>query len=273
VSHSDEPVDVDAIAAALDRDDPETALDLAVDALRAADEPDAFLHYLAGRALLDLGRPDAAIGHLERSARIDPDDPDYAADFALALFRACRFDESLRRLDSPPLAADDDRADLRELRGLLLERRGRFDDADREFERAHALDPDGFPKPTRLARERFEDEVRRAAEQLPDSFRKHLDEVAVTVEDIPSTEILTDGDPPFDPAELLGLFVGTSLPELSHLGPGGELPPRILLFRRNLERYASDAEDLREQIAVTLYHELGHYLGMDEDDLARIDLA
>ena len=56
--------------------------------------------------------------------------------------------------------------------------------------------------------------------------------------------------------------------------PGaGELPPRILLFRRNLERFAAGEGDLREQIAITLYHELGHYLGMDEDDLERVDLA
>ena len=53
----------------------------------------------------------------------------------------------------------------------------------------------------------------------------------------------------------------------------GSLPPRILLFQRNLERQSRDLEDLRSEIAVTLYHELGHYLGLDEGELIAIDLG
>lgn len=41
----------------------------------------------------------------------------------------------------------------------------------------------------------------------------------------------------------------------------------IYLFKRNLEREANDREDLAEQIRVTLLHEVGHYLGLEEDDL------
>ena len=54
---------------------------------------------------------------------------------------------------------------------------------------------------------------------------------------------------------------------------GGGLPPRIHLFQRNLERFAVDREELQEEIAVTLYHELGHYLGLDEEELEELDLA
>jgi predicted Zn-dependent protease with MMP-like domain len=72
--------------------------------------------------------------------------------------------------------------------------------------------------------------------------------------------------PPLDP-ELLGLFVGVAIDGHSYLSTGGELPPRIYLFKRNLERTVTRSEDLTEQIRVTLYHELGHFLGMDEDDL------
>ena len=116
-------------------------------------------------------------------------------------------------------------------------------------------------------------EIHVAAARLPEAFRSHLDEVVVVVEDVPGIENLTGDGPALDPAELLGLFHGATLADRSFIGPGGDLPPRILLFQRNLERYAADPDDLREQIAITLYHELGHYLGMDEDDLDRIDLA
>jgi predicted Zn-dependent protease with MMP-like domain len=57
------------------------------------------------------------------------------------------------------------------------------------------------------------------------------------------------------------------------MGVGGELPPTIHLFRRNLERIATDADDLAEQITITLYHELGHYLGMEEDELEELDFG
>ena len=267
------PLDeIDAIGAALDDDDPERALDLALRALRDAEEPDALLHFFAGRALLDLDRPEAALAHLERAARLDPEDLEFLADLALARFRTCRFDEARADVERL-LDLDADRPDSHELAALLAEREGRFEEADRRFAAAEALDPERFPAPVRMTRAAFEDVVRDAEARLPETFRARLAEVAVTCEDVPATEILTESEPPYDAAELLGLFVGTSLPERSHLGTGGDLPPRILLFQRNLERFASDAEDLEEQIAITLYHELGHYLGLDEDELERIDLA
>jgi len=67
--------------------------------------------------------------------------------------------------------------------------------------------------------------------------------------------------------ETLGLFTGTPLDRQGETGSPVDLPPRILLFQRNLERFSALAGDLQEQITVTLYHELGHYLGMDEESL------
>ena len=66
--------------------------------------------------------------------------------------------------------------------------------------------------------------------------------------------------------DLLGLFVGSSRPEG---GEGGDpLPSEILLFLDNLWDYADgDAEAFREEVRVTYYHELGHYLGLEEGDL------
>ena len=72
------------------------------------------------------------------------------------------------------------------------------------------------------------------------------------------------------PPDLLGLFLGVSLLERS--GEHPELPPSIHLYQRNLERAAVDEEELKEQIRITLYHELGHYLGFDEDGVAELGL-
>ena len=52
----------------------------------------------------------------------------------------------------------------------------------------------------------------------------------------------------------------------------GELPPTVYLFQRNLERVCGDREQLVEEIRVTLFHELGHALGFDEEGVARMGL-
>ena len=51
------------------------------------------------------------------------------------------------------------------------------------------------------------------------------------------------------------------------------VPDRIWLFRQDIEDFAEDASDLVEQVRVTLLHELGHYFGMDEDDLDHFGYA
>lgn len=255
----------------LDRGDAAGALRRLARPLREAGDADPVVNFLAGRALLALDRVSDAVLHLRRATELDPDDPDYRSELALALYVSCRFDESWDHVGRV-LATDPDRAADLEIQARLLERRGDLDAAESRYRRAFEIYPEQFPLPVRLASGPFRLAVEEAAARLPDEFRAHLDEVAVTIEDVPSEEILLDGDPPLDP-DLLGLFVGTPLPDRSHLGPGGELPSRILLFQRNLERIAPDEETLRQEITITLYHELGHYLGLDEEELSEIDLG
>lgn len=147
-----------------------------------------------------------------------------------------------------------------------------MDEADDHFERAARLDAERFPSPLRLSEAEFRAHVEKASGMLPDDFARHLEQVAVTVEGLPSEAILREEEPPLDP-ELFGLFVGVPLTGRSFLSPGGDLPPRILLFQRNLERCFPDREELVEEITVTLRHELGHYLGLEEDELEEIGLG
>ena len=46
-----------------------------------------------------------------------------------------------------------------------------------------------------------------------------------------------------------------------------------MIFKRNLEKICHDREDLIDQIQITVRHEIGHYLGLDEDDMERLGLA
>lgn len=266
-----EPEDrlVEEIYDALDGGDPAFALARAKLALAGSGD-DPVLLFLAGLARLEMDDPDGAIADLERAVELDPDDGEFRSILATALFRCGRFEEAAdhaRRV----VESDPRHPAAHHVLGTTLEREGRFDEADRAFAKATRLDPDAFPPPVRIARSAFEREVVRAGELLPEAFRKHLDAVAVTVEDLPSDEILFAEQPALDP-ELLGLFVGRAIGESAFDGPGGDLPPRILLFQRNLERYADDERALRIEIARTLHHELAHYLGFEEDEMEGLDL-
>jgi predicted Zn-dependent protease with MMP-like domain len=262
---------VEAIYEALDRQAPDEALALAEQALASSEEEDPVVRFLAGIALLEMDQAEAAVDQLRIAVEQDPEDAEFRSNLSLALFRTCRFDEAGAEAEKA-VATDPELPDAHAMLSLVLERRGKLKDADRALAVASRIDAERFPPVIRMTRAAFEDEIGRAAAELPDHFRAHLKDVAVIVEDVPPEDVLLEEDPPLDP-ELLGLFVGVALKDRTHAGPGGDQPPRILLFQRNLERYATDSEHLREEIAVTLYHELGHYLGLDEDELVQIDLG
>ena len=102
-------------------------------------------------------------------------------------------------------------------------------------------------------------------------MRKELNQTPVLVQDLPPREILATEEPVLSP-DILGLFAGRPLQERESSGPAGT-PGVIFLFRRNLLRFCHDADELRQEIKVTVQHEVGHLLGLDEDDLERWGLA
>jgi predicted Zn-dependent protease with MMP-like domain len=103
--------------------------------------------------------------------------------------------------------------------------------------------------------------------QLPAGVREAAADVPVCYEPRPNDAILDDG---FE-EDILGLFVGQAHGAgLAEIDP---LPPQILLFLDNIRDFADGDEAVyREEVRVTYLHELGHYLGWDEDEVARRDL-
>lgn len=116
-----------------------------------------------------------------------------------------------------------------------------------------------------LSCEEFEALVEEALAKLPQRFLDLVDNVVIVVEDEPTLEDLAatdrgEGD------ELFGLYQGTSLPERG-ASYANVLPDRIVLFRGPLLRHCRTRRDLVKEIQDTVIHELGHYFGLDEDDL------
>ncbi len=107
--------------------------------------------------------------------------------------------------------------------------------------------------------------VRRAYRQIPSSAREALRNVDVAVEEWPNPE---DLDLPEGQGSLLGLYTGVPLPERE--GGGPPLPDRIVIYRQPILRSCSTRAEAEREIRLTLWHEIGHYLGMSEEDLHRL---
>jgi predicted Zn-dependent protease with MMP-like domain len=99
-----------------------------------------------------------------------------------------------------------------------------------------------------------------------------LETTPVLVEPMPFRALAPEGDPLAVPPDALGLFVGPSVVDEAD-GATGDVPPAIYLFQRNLERSARDEEELEDEIRVTLFHEIGHRLGYDEEGVDDLGLG
>ncbi|GAB4361413.1 MAG: metallopeptidase family protein [Deltaproteobacteria bacterium] len=121
-----------------------------------------------------------------------------------------------------------------------------------------------------MGRAEFERILRDAIDALPEDFRKALDNVAIVVEERPPAWLLEEmGIPPGE--TLYGIYHGTPLPERS-VQDSGTLPDRISIYRLPLEEDFPDPAERAEEIRITLLHEIGHYFGMSEEDLARLEV-
>ncbi|KJC63363.1 Predicted Zn-dependent protease, minimal metalloprotease (MMP)-like domain [Agreia bicolorata] len=104
--------------------------------------------------------------------------------------------------------------------------------------------------------EQFEALVVAELDLLPDDMIDGLDNVVFVVEDRPE-----DGS-----LDLLGLYDGVALTERGQYG-FGEMPDRIVLYREPLLELVDDLDELKDQIHVTLVHEIAHFYGIDDTRL------
>ena len=107
--------------------------------------------------------------------------------------------------------------------------------------------------------EQFEALVVAELDLLPDDMIDGLENVVFVVEDRPE-----DGS-----LDLLGLYDGVALTERGQYG-FGEMPDRIVLYREPLLELVDDLDELKEQIHVTLVHEIAHFYGIDDAELHRL---
>lgn len=116
--------------------------------------------------------------------------------------------------------------------------------------------------PVELTPEEFDRQVDLALDDVPDQLAALITNCVVLVED----------EPPPDEPELLGLYEGVPLTERGS-DYSGLLPDRILIFRGPLLRMCDSADEVVEEIYVTVVHEIAHYFGIDDDRLHELGYA
>lgn len=147
-----------------------------------------------------------------------------------------------------------------------------------------------MPMPVRMSRRRFEELALLAYHALPSAVRERLENLDIIVADTPGPEAAgalddadhghihahSDGDGHGDDSgnpddNLLGLYVGVPLTE--RYGDGPAMPDCIYIYRRPILAMCATPAEVAAEVRTTLWHEVGHYLGLDEHDLERLGYA
>lgn len=231
------------------------------------DSPDVWL--LRGDAQFEWGDLDAALDSYDRALELEPDWADALAARAHCLVELGRMAEAQTDVERA-LRLDSRCAEAHYARAILLEFAGRFRQADDAYRTAERLDPDRFFAPIRVTRKTFDIAVRKAIARLPQRFKDRMGDVEIYVKDLPDIESARETE--ISPL-VMGVFDGYSITERRDSDPWTQFPPRIYLYQKNIERVCATHDDLVEEIEVTLLHEVGHYFGLEEEDLDRLDLA
>ena len=120
-----------------------------------------------------------------------------------------------------------------------------------------------------MTKAQFEALVARAMRSLPKTFRDKIKNIAVVVEDWADADTLAEmGIEP--PDTLYGLYRGIDLTRRDG-SYGNVLPDVVTIYQGPIEEDAADEEEMAEIVRETVVHELGHYFGLDDETMHRIE--
>ena len=236
----------------------------------ASDPQQAQALFLLAEALRLQGRYPEAELQYKRCVLAHPEHSDAWAALSSIFFEDLRWEEA-RRAANRALREDLWSSEASFVRGALRERRRDYAGAYRDFARAWRSDPQAWPLPSHLSDEAMEAIVEEAINGLHPTIQEYLANVAIILEDLPTDQVLSAYDPPASPTGLLGYFSGYSMIERSVESPWSNLPSAVVIYRRNVERLSASREEVIEQIRISFLHEVGHLLGLTEEDLAKRD--
>ena len=108
----------------------------------------------------------------------------------------------------------------------------------------------------------FRQYVNNAVSRLPKEFRNKIENVEIVVDELPSSRHY--GKIGYKGGFLLGLYEGVPKTKRSYYGVGGALPDKITLFKNNILLISRTRDEIEGNVYKTLFHEIGHHLGLSE---------
>ncbi len=120
-----------------------------------------------------------------------------------------------------------------------------------------------------VERPEFEHLAEEALKSIPKKYLRNLRNLTVLVEDQPGDEDAESVGVQKD--QLLGLFKGTGYAGAGFFETPAALPDSIILYQKNIEAICGSAQELVEEIRITIVHEVGHYFGLSDDELAQYE--
>lgn len=115
--------------------------------------------------------------------------------------------------------------------------------------------------------EQFKTYIEKAVALLPEEFRRKMDNVAIFIQEFAKSEELIRLGPSTSPYHLLGLYQGIAQTRRGHYGVSETLPDRITIFKQPILMRARSEAHLIELIRNTVWHEIGHHFGMNEEEI------
>lgn len=111
----------------------------------------------------------------------------------------------------------------------------------------------------KISKEKFEEIVYQKFLKIPKRIRERIENLEIIIEEKPSIKFL-------------GLYHGVPFPKRKTSSYSLILPDRIILFKRDIENNCDTEGEIEKMIEKVLFHEIGHYLGLNEKELRKLGL-
>lgn len=121
----------------------------------------------------------------------------------------------------------------------------------------------------KVTEEEFEELVTEAISSLPKKFKEKMENIVVVIESLPSQELLREMRIK-SPYGLLGLYRGVPYPRRG-IWYRNVMPDKIIIFKKPIEVHCRNKEEIKESVRRVVIHEIGHYFGLGEADLRKIE--
>ncbi|GEM_PF-1842785 len=195
-----------------------------------------------------------ALEAYKKAVEIDSNSSEVHSALSKIYFLMCNFEDAERHIDIA-LNINPEEGEALYLKALLLDRQNNFSLSDMYMKKANLIDPENYPKPIAVSREKFEVIINVAFNKFLEKLRAITENINIEVSEVPSLEEIESGVSPLSLSRLV----------INKNDKNNKF--RIVLYRRNLLHFSQDEDELREKINICLLQEINKILSVIEKEI------